>query len=140
MKMDEFDLSCFDVILPEPNRLNVLAIRANKSGRVSLNAKMRSELQWDKILFAANAKADRIYIKQYTNEERYYIVPAKSTIEASTFTRTIVKRGVRLPARYIMSWNNKCQIWVGILDRDFLKPPTLKKSGKDNLPPLKTLV
>lgn len=135
----KIDLSAFHEIPPEPNRLNVPAISANSSGHISLNSKMRSKLEWKKVVFFTNLKADCILIKQYTDEEGYHVVPPKSAISASKVTQELVRRGVRLSARYVMHWDDEIQMWVGALDKSF-KGNSAKKPKIKGTPNLKDLI
>lgn len=136
----KIDLSDFHEILAEPNRWNVLAITANASGHISPNANMRNKLQWKEVVFSVNSTANQLLIKQHTNESNYSVVPPKSAIAASKITQELVRRGVRLPARYVMYWDDECQLWLGILDKASVRGFKGKNRRKKNVPALKDLV
>lgn len=91
-------------------------------------------------MFMLHSREDIVVVKQSKSMERGYSIPKSYAVSASTFTRELVKRGVKLPARYIMSWNEDSGVWVGTRDKDFNNTPPLARAKRRKVPELKALV
>lgn len=136
----KIDVGLFVTILPDPTRQNRLVMQANASGHVSLSKNLRTQIQWDKVLFLTNAGGDVILLKKHTDEAAYYRIPNSNSISALPFTRELVKRGIPLPASYKMSWNHEIGMWVGTLIKDPSREPRTRKPAGKRMPKLDDLV
>ena len=107
--MDKVNLSNFDLVLPPQNRVDAFTINISPSGYVNLNGKLMLNIKSSKIVLRVNQNGKQILLAE--QEELCFRLPKSGSIKAIDFTRDLVKRGISLPARYSVAWNEEIKMW-----------------------------
>ena len=128
----------FELILPPPNRRSVRAVNVNQSGKLTVNLCLYESLSCKEVQFyISKDKRTLLLCEQGTPNSREasasYRLPKNGTIHNCEFTRDYIRKGLTLPVRYEMYWNEQEQLWMGICT-GFPPLPSVKELAQ-KLPP-----
>ncbi len=111
----EINLNDFEP-LSEPQRSAArCAINVSPTGQVTLNSHFMRELKkyTNSMSFAFySKKSDKSILLLFLSNTPNYTFSAKGTRKDTDFSRSLVRAGISLPARYLVSWEPAQQIWV----------------------------
>ncbi|MFZ3373133.1 MAG: hypothetical protein WA131_08950 [Desulfitobacteriaceae bacterium] len=107
--MDKVNLADFELVLPPQNSTGAFAVNICHSGYVNLNGKLMQNIKSSKMALRVNQNGREILLAE--QEEPSFRLPKSGSIKAIDFTRDLAKRGIRLPARYSVAWNDELKMW-----------------------------
>lgn len=115
--MNKVNLSDFELVLPPQNREDAFTVNICPSGYVNLNGKLMQNIKSSKMALRVNQNGKQILLAE--QEESSFRLPKSGSIKAIDFTRDLAKRGIRLPARYSVAWNEELKMWHCLYSTSF---------------------
>ncbi len=116
------DLSSFESVEKIADSENIYAWSVMLDGTLRLNSRLTAKI-------SPNSRSIAIYISsegrqliiRYTDAEDIYarVVNKSGNIRAKELMDQLGKRGVKLPARYCVTWNEEHGVWLGELDKHY---------------------
>ncbi len=132
--MKKVNLSDFELVQPPQKNTGTLAINICTSGYVNLNGKLMQNVKSPKIALRVNQSGKEILLDE--QEELSFRLPKSGSVKAIDFTRDLVKKGIRLPARYSVSWSEELKMWHCLYVISFnsnKKTKNLRKTGLQDM-------
>ena len=110
--------SLLEPVPPPVSPLNGMAITVSPSGHVALNRRLCDAViqKTPSLRMDFSAYKDRTCLVLRPSETGSYKFPKGGRIKDVAFSRSLVKAGISLPARYVADWNPIVSGWVAILD------------------------
>lgn len=111
-----------------------LILSVTARGEVVLNAKFRQALQGEKEgkigvnIFVTN---DWKIIGIVQDGDPKILFSERGHLKYMAWTQMLDKKGYALPAKYIIEWNEKAQMWVGVL-QEVAEAPKVQRKRKVN--------
>ncbi len=113
--MANINLDQFEVVMPTINRYTTPAVIITPDGHIRVNNSFSKIIDGQYFLIRANARRTQLLLEPLTEkQELSFFLKKNGTIRAIDFTRELVQKGIKLPARYTVSWDNNIKMWCGI--------------------------
>lgn len=133
MRGSEIDITCLDLIkLEKPKkRYDDMIISVTEKGKLCLNGKLRQEMQkrggYSKVSIVVTQDSKIIGIKQDENSDFQF--PKSGIVQHLQILCMLNKQGYNVPAKYIVEWNERGSMWVGVL-QEVAEAPQIKRKQR----------
>ena len=107
----QIDLERFTEVEAPRDRRKVLAIGVSESGHLAMNERFLSMIRCFKMKMMISD--DRKMILLNETEDGQYVFPKSGRIKDVEFVKSIYDAGLAVPCRYIISYSEEQQLWVG---------------------------
>lgn len=113
MTKEEFEK--FKIVLPEPNRFSQLALTISSKGYVNLNGKLMERLgQIQTIGLYATDDGRELLLDPQLPQKKSFRLPKSGSFKAVRFIRLLAEKGIALPARYEVFWEEAQHMWHAV--------------------------
>lgn len=112
--MANINLDQFEVVMPTINRYTTPAVIITPDGLIRVNNSLSKIIKGSHFLIRANAKKTQLLLEPLPEkQELSFFLKKNGTIRAVNFTRELVQKGIPLPARYTVVWDDSIKMWYG---------------------------
>lgn len=105
------DLNRFTEVESPRDRRKVMAIGVSETGHLAMNEQLLSVIRSFTTKLMVSKDKKMILIRE--TEEGNYVFPKSGRIKDTEFVRALYDAGLAVPCRYIFSYNEEQQLWVG---------------------------
>lgn len=134
MRGSETDVSLLKLTkLERPGkRYDNMVLTITEKGNLSLNGKLRQKIQEDDGHVRVNIwiTEDLKIVAIKKEENPNFIFPKNGVMKYPELLCKLSKIGYRIPAQYIVEWNEKANMWIGVLQEIPEAPKLMKRGGR----------
>ena len=131
MRGSQIDINLSEMIkLEEPKKwYEKFILSVSARGELTLNPQFKRKLQGEKMgrigvnIYISN---DYKIIGIIEDEDSKFTFSENGRLKYAAWTQMLEKKGYAVPAKYIVEWNEKAQMWVGIL-QEVAEVPQISK-------------
>lgn len=130
-KTAEINLSEFEHVLPPIRPMASCAITVSAGGNVALNQRLLDALgETEKVFDIRMKRSDGAMLLLMQNSSADYRFPKNGSRKDLAFARDLASKGISLPARYEVAWNEVIGAWVGTLTQTQAVPDVVALTKK----------
>lgn len=107
----QIDLERFSEVESPRDGRKVLAIGVSETGHLAMNERLLSMIQCFSMKLMVSDDKKMILLKE--TKDGKYVFPKSGRIKDVEFVKSLSDAGLAVPSRYIISYSEELQLWVG---------------------------
>lgn len=129
------NLSEFRLVTPKTDRLSTLSVGVMPDGRIHLNGKFMGKIDSPFIFFRVSGDGKQVLMEPLKECQPGSLrLPKSGDIRSTELSRELVALGLKIPAYYIVTWNEDVCMWHGVHCPEKTPPKTNTNQKKITQP------